>query len=1223
MPRVLVAYSRTLLCTLSLGIIFSFPTQSLAQSPTLNSISPAVLTPGGQATLTGTGFGAVQGSGGAHLQNEDNVPVVSWSDTQIVVTVPVGTIGGNAYVVQNGSGSNYAAFDMVAPTLTSISPTVLTPGGQATLTGTGFGAAEGNHGGVELQNNNNVPVVSWSDTQIVVTVPSGTISGTANVLQNGTWSNGVSFTIQSGPTLSAVSPPQGAVGAQVTLTGTGFGSSQGTNSITFNGTASTATYWTPTSITALVPSGSTSGDVLVTVGGTASNAEQFTVITPGVVSSASPASGTAGTQVTISGSGFGTAQASGTVWLGSTLAPVVSWGPTQIVATVSSGSSSGVAKVQQNGLWSNSLQFSVNNATIASISPTSGVEGTQVTIVGSGFGTAQGSGQVWLGTANGVVTSWSDGQVIATVASGSASGNAQILQNGVWSNAIGFNVNTPQISSVSPSAGAPGTSVTIYGNGFGSSQGSGTVTLGSINGLVSSWSDSRVVAQVASGSQNGTVQISQNGSSSNTLNFSVPTSGTTTNAHITPNLISMVVGDTRNLQVLDSNGAVIHGLTWTITDPTVASLSTDDPPILTALAAGKVTISAGDGSASLTVYPGPALSQGTIQWSDPGDGSGVVSIIPAVPSSTGVADVFALQSDGNVQAIASDGTVAWTASVGTDSTLLPDFQGGLVAVENQSSSQPQIQRFDGLTGQPYPPYQASPLPSKVLVHTDGTIFTAVTNSDSSVSIAGINPTTGTPRFGVSLESSTSSFSSDCPDSFGTGSGGTHSGSPTVGQGIIAGDGFAYFPYGFTVSSGSCVAGGGVQTFTNHYEVHSRMMRVGSDGSKLEITLGDWADDSTLTENSGCPAGECFASTGAIPSGGSVPLGTLVTNADQGVLYSWGTALCTPGGPQPSVCTPEFAITAIDANGNASTSPTAMGGYLNFGYSQAVSPVQPILQAQNGDFIGTLYDPQSGDSSIVNFDQSGNQKWGVAGDYQPQIATADGGLIATSQSGSAVTFDANGNSTGQMASLPTKGWLGDSYQQGSSNTIQSIMPVPVNPATTLWAFLGGNPSGKGTAADDVFRLGGPTTTKLTFNGTPRTSCLDPFGTIIDVTYYGYAECAWYTLLDHGNPPKPIKRAGIIINESFGIPKIGGGNFSISLQQGPGATLFGPALGKLLDNLVWGSKIQPIPAGYYYLVQQTQTLLKTGATVRVNCLDYEATDVSVTDVTNNPNPPCARQ
>ena len=54
------------------------------------------------------------------------------------------------------------------------------------------------------------------------------------------------------------------------------------------------------------------------------------------------------------------------------------------------------------------------------------------------------------------------------------------------------------------------------------------------------------------------------------------------------------------------------------------SLSTDDPPVLSALAPGHVTITAGATSADITVWPaGALLPPGTIQWSNPGNASGV------------------------------------------------------------------------------------------------------------------------------------------------------------------------------------------------------------------------------------------------------------------------------------------------------------------------------------------------------------------------------------------------------------------------------------------------------------------------------------------------------------------------------------------------------------------------------------------------------------------------
>src|SRR6267378_4060982 len=158
-------------------------------------------------------------------------------------------------------------------------------------------------------------------------------------------------------------------------------------------------------------------------------------------------------------------QGSGNTLLASTYVLVVSWSDTQIVANVGTGSKSGVAQVLQGGVWSNSVTVTVSTPNITSVTPTTGIAGTQVTIAGTGFGASQGSGNVWLGSTYGVVVSWSDTQIVANVATGSKSGVAQVLQGGVWSNSVNLTVSTPNITSVTPTTGIAGTQVTITGTG--------------------------------------------------------------------------------------------------------------------------------------------------------------------------------------------------------------------------------------------------------------------------------------------------------------------------------------------------------------------------------------------------------------------------------------------------------------------------------------------------------------------------------------------------------------------------------------------------------------------------------------------------------------------------------------------------------------------------------------------------------------------------------------
>jgi uncharacterized protein YjdB len=849
----------------------------------------------------------------------------------------------------------------------------------------------------------------------------------------------------------------------------------GTATSGLQGFALGVTSGTATIIAAL---GSVQATTLVTV-------QAATAPNPPSITTVSPPAGAAGTQVTITGSGFGSAQGSGSVWLGSTHGAVVSWSNTQIIATVAANSTSGNVQVQQGGLSSNAVPFSVSTATISIVSPTSGVAGTLVTVIGSGFGATQGTGQVWLGTANGLVQTWSDTQVIAVVAAGSTSGNAQILQNGVWSNAVPFAVNSLKITSVTPNSGAPGTSVTLTGTGFGASQGSGTVWLGSTNGQVVSWSNTQVVATVAPTALTGIARIEQNGVWSNSIGFTVPTSGGNA-ITILPNMLNLVVGQTHTIQALNASGQSVTGLTWTSSNLNVVSLSTDDPPILTAVAAGHATITAGSASADVTVTSSTALPIGTVIWSNPGDGSGVTGIVPAVPSAGGTADVFAFQADGTVQAIASDGTTAWTANVSGATAVIPDFQGGLEVAN--FTNQPSLMKLDGITGQAYPAYTAATendslsLPA---LHTNGTIFTVDTNySSGTASVIGINPTTGGQIFSVQLDQSTSSFSSNysgmqqenCPSSARPmDSGSTMNNPPTVfGVPKIAGDGYAYVAYEYTVETsvsqgsyvcyGDAYVQGETSSTTTDTVAHLMMMRVGTDGSSSKIDVKDW--ESTYAnqfsyQGSVVDGNDYYTSSGSLAQTPPVPYLSVqtITNADTGTLLTWEADVpqyCASGSGFPSTCNSQ--VPAASTFGAATTSGDSSGSTSMTNIPGQASPIYPVLQAQDGTFVGQVgIGPSPGtvtQYNMIAFDSSSNVLWSVPNDY-PSIATADGGVIGSS----GITYDSNGSATGQVANTATQSWTGNAYTDGP---VDQVVSAALNIAESFWALSGANPSGTATA-----------------------------------------------------------------------------------------------------------------------------------------------------------------
>ena len=102
-----------------------------------------------------------------------------------------------------------------------------------------------------------------------------------------------------------------------------------------------------------------------------------------------------------------------------------------------------------------------------------------------------------------------------------------------------------------------------------------------------------------------------------------------------------------------------------------------------------------------------------------------------------------------------------------------------------------------------------------------------------------------------------------------------------------------------------------------------------------------------------------------------------------------------------------------------------------------------VQRADGTYVGTLEDMvidagSSDRTTMTAFDSAGNFQWSTGSSYYPEIATADGGVIAETATGTHVTFDQNGRATGQLASLPTKSLTGELYLLGS---IDDIFDVP--------------------------------------------------------------------------------------------------------------------------------------------------------------------------------------
>ncbi len=169
---------------------------------------------------------------------------------------------------------------LIPPTITSFSPTSATTGATVTITGTKFtGATSVSFGGTAATSFSVV-----SATSITAVVASGT-TGSVSVTTQGVTATLTGFTfVFPVPTITSFSPASGAIGSNVTITGTGFNATVAQNIVFFGATQAVVTAASATSLTVTVPLGATYQCLSVTnlaAGLTAYSAKPFLVTLAG------------------------------------------------------------------------------------------------------------------------------------------------------------------------------------------------------------------------------------------------------------------------------------------------------------------------------------------------------------------------------------------------------------------------------------------------------------------------------------------------------------------------------------------------------------------------------------------------------------------------------------------------------------------------------------------------------------------------------------------------------------------------------------------------------------------------------------------------------------------------------------------------------------------------------------------------------------------------------
>jgi hypothetical protein len=482
------------------------------------------------------------GSGFAAVESVPIEPSAKLFVEQQIQTIP-GTESTHATLATSDAwGAVLAGFKgtgaaVTAPNITSLTPASGAVGTPVTIVGTNFGTVVGT---VSFHGTAATPT-SWSTTRVVVPVPTGATTGNVVLTDPGVASNGVTFTVTTPDT----TPPVVAISAPLnnaTISGTTTVTASATDNVAVakvqfkldGGNVGAAILSTPYSY-ALNTSALSNGNHSLTAVATdtSGNATTSAVVTVNVsnsalapsISSLSPTSGLVGVAVTISGTNFGATQGTSAVTFNGIVATTTGWNSTSIGVNVPSSATTGNVVVKVGGAASNGVAFTVTvpQPSITSLSPTSGLVGVAVTISGANFGATQGTSTV---TFNGIAaasTGWNSTSVGVNVPSGATTGNVVVKVGGAASNGVAFTVTVPQpsITSLNPTSGFVGASVTITGVNLGTTQGTSTVRFNGASATPTSWSATSLAVLVPAAATTGNVVVTVGGTASNGLAFTV------------------------------------------------------------------------------------------------------------------------------------------------------------------------------------------------------------------------------------------------------------------------------------------------------------------------------------------------------------------------------------------------------------------------------------------------------------------------------------------------------------------------------------------------------------------------------------------------------------------------------------------------------------------------------------------------------------------------------
>lgn len=300
--------------------------------------------------------------------------------------------------------------------------------------------------------------------------------------------------------INSFTPDSAATGDWVVIRGSNFYDTKG---VSFGGVpAAVYNVLDINTITAQVGAGA-SGTVSVTTATSKGKLAGFKFLPAPSITSFTPASGVAGSTITITGTSLNSTKE---VLVGGVSAAFVVLSPTTLQVTVPSGPS-GSIQVTNSGGWAVTDGFT-SLPVLSAFTPTNGTFGTVMTITGTSLSDIT---SVTIGNTPAQSFTITSANSIRAIVADGTSGTVAIKKTGATASATGFIWHpSPFVTKISPASGPVGTTVTITGSNFDATPSKNIVYFGGAKATVISGTTTSLTVKVPVGAAFDAVSVNSN-----------------------------------------------------------------------------------------------------------------------------------------------------------------------------------------------------------------------------------------------------------------------------------------------------------------------------------------------------------------------------------------------------------------------------------------------------------------------------------------------------------------------------------------------------------------------------------------------------------------------------------------------------------------------------------------------------------------------------------------